>query len=291
MQELDVTVRSSGAGRDQATRVATTTPAGQEVEARLSGSAGAGWSLDYPVAPATGRQVGDPELAARLVRTALAAAADDGGGPVTLWIPRPDEDREAVAAGAGLAPGRVLYEMRRPLPVDEAARKGAAPLDTRAFRPGADEEAWLAVNNRAFAWHPEQGNWDLETLRAHEAEGWFDAEGFRVHETEGRLDGFCWTQVHADTDPVLGEIYVIAADPSAAGGGFGRRLVLAGLDHLAAAGITTGMLYTDADNVRAVKLYVDMGFVVHSLLQAFTGTVPAAATPAVATPAGTTGRA
>jgi mycothiol synthase len=242
------------------------------VSVALTGDPDSGWSFEYPaVPPSLSRSEGD-RLAGQAVASAMSEVADRGGGPVTLWVPRPDDERAAVAAGVGLHPGRVLYEMRRPLPVDEAARKGVAPLETRAFRPGVDEEAWLGVNNRAFAWHPEQGGWDLAMLEAHEAEDWFDADGFRVHETDGQLDGFCWTQVHADTDPVLGEIYVIAADPAAAGGGFGRRLVLAGLDHLAAAGIGTGMLYTDADNIRAVKLYVDMGFTVHSLLQAFTGT-------------------
>jgi mycothiol synthase len=255
------------------------------VEVTLTGDPDAGWSLQYPeIPPSLPRSDGD-RLAGQAIADALAQAGGRGGGLVTLWIPRPDDDRSAVAAAAGLRPGRILYEMRRPLPVDAAARKGLAPLETRAFRPGADEEAWLTVNNRAFAWHPEQGGWDLDTIRAHEAEDWFDADGFRLHETAGVLDGFCWTQVHAETDPVLGEIYVIAADPTAAGGGFGRRLVLAGLDHLAAAGITTGMLYTDADNIRAVKLYVDMGFTVHSLLQAFTATVPATATAAPATAA------
>ncbi len=72
-------------------------------------------------------------------------------------------------------------------------------LETRPFRPGLDEEAWLVVNNRAFDWHPEQGGWDTSTLKARESQPWFDPEGFLLHE-EGsprRLAGFCWTRVHA----------------------------------------------------------------------------------------------
>jgi mycothiol synthase len=230
-----------------------------------------GWALELEIEPAQalpGRAVAED-----LVARATELVAGRGGGTLTLWVSRPGPEHEHLAAAAGLAPGRVLYQMRRSLPVDEGHRRGAEPLVTRAFRPGEDEDAWLAVNNRAFAWHPEQGGWTLDTIAEHEAEDWFDPDGFLVHETGGHLDGFCWTRVHAEDDPVLGEIYVIAADPSAAGGGFGRRLVLAGLDHLSARGIGTGMLYTDATNERAVKLYVDLGFVVHHLTQGFTGTV------------------
>lgn len=242
--------------------------------AQVSRGAGS-WALEYVVDPH--HRGPDQTIAADLVREAGQVIAEAGGGHVHMWVnqPRPEHDR--IAGLIGLRPGRILYQMRRPLPYD------LDPPDptfrTRQFRVGSDEEAWLEVNNRAFSWHPEQGGWDVDTLKQREAEPWFDPAGFLLHEgSDGRLDGFCWTKVHADHDPPLGEIYVIAVDPQAhTERGLGRKLVAAGLDHLFHQGLRTGMLYVDAGNTRAVKLYVDMGFVINHLDQAYVGDIAPAA--------------
>jgi mycothiol synthase len=201
---------------------------------------------------------GPPEALDRLLPVALDLVADEGGGDVQLWVSHAGAGHDAVAAEHGLHPDRDLYQMRIPLP-----RHEPATLATRSFVPGQDEAAWVEVNNRAFHWHPEQGGWDVDTVRAREAEAWFDPEGLLLHEIDGRLAGFCWTKVHADSEPPLGEIYVIATDPDFHGQGLGRGLVLAGLDHLYRRhGLHTGMLYVDASNQPAVHLYQAMGFTV-----------------------------
>ena len=225
------------------------------------------WALELVVDPHH-RPTDGREIATELLSNALDIVRAEGGGHVHLWLSKPQPWQEEVAIASGLQRGRDLLQMRRSLPLGEDT-----DLEVRPFEVGRDEDAWLEVNNRAFAWHPEQGGWDLATLKAREAEPWFDPQGFLVHIIDGRMAGFCWTKVHDDEDPPLGEIYVIAVDPDFHGRGLGRSLVVAGLDHLARAGISIGMLYVDEDNTAAVALYRALGFEIHRTDRAYIGDV------------------
>jgi mycothiol synthase len=199
--------------------------------------------------------------------TALDAFARDGGGRVFWWVDEPGDADRAFAEAHGFEPVRGLHEMRRPLPLDVHAT-----VPTRDFVPGADDAAWLSVNNRAFSAHAEQGGWTQEVLERRMSEPWFDAAGFRIHEIDGRMAAFCWTKLHRDIDPVIGEIYVIAVDPDFHGRGLGRQLTLAGLDSIAARGVDQANLHVDADNTAAVSLYLGLGFIIHRSRQAYAGT-------------------
>jgi mycothiol synthase len=217
-----------------------------------------GWIID-PIdgLPARGER-------AAWLRDVVAQIVREGGGRTELWIHHAtDEDDEAPLA-CGFRRWRELWQMRCPLP--------AAPstLWVRAFTD-ADAEAFLEVNNRAFAWHPEQGNMTREGLARRQAEPWYDKRGFLLHERDGRLAGFCWTKVHPATsdDPALGEIYAIAVDPDFHGRGIGVPLTLAGLQRLAARGPRTGMLYVEHDNHAAVATYRRIGFTVHHADRAY----------------------
>lgn len=176
----------------------------------------------------------------------------------------------ALAARLGLTRIRDLLQLRRPLPVpdDDPARAGAPRLALRPFDPSVDGDAWIRANNRAFATHPDQGDQTPDRLAATLAEPWVDLPGFLVADDPDRpgdLVGSCWTKVHPPegADPALGEIFVIGVDPRHHGRGLGRTLVLAGLDHLAAQGLRTAMLYVEADNDPALRLYDHLGFTPH----------------------------
>ena len=244
--------------------------------AQVSGH-GAAWSVELVVDPAA-RQRGE-EIGTALVGGAIDAIQAAGGGRLFLWVTHAGDEDDRVAAAVGLEPGRDLLQMRRPLPVDEPAA-----LQTRSFVPGRDDEAWLAANNRAFAGHPEQGGWTAANLAARQREPWFDPDGFRLHERDGRIAGFCWTKIHLDHDPRLGEIYVIGVDPDFQGHRLGRPLVLAGLDSLARRGAGIGMLYVDATNDAAMRLYRDLGFEMDHVDRAYVGTVERQATAAAPRP-------
>jgi mycothiol synthase len=207
-----------------------------------------------------------PEHRGGAVETALLDRAVDhvhgaGGGLVVLWVFDPDEGADRAAKSAGFRHQRELYQQRVALPLAERP-SWPAGIEVRPFVPGQDDAAWLDVNNRAFAGHSEQGGWGEDTLRRRMAEPWFDPKGFLLAFDDEGLAGFCWTKVHpaTSTDPELGEIFVIGVDPSRRGTGLGRALVVGGLASLAERGVTTGMLFVDADNEGALRLYASLGF-------------------------------
>jgi mycothiol synthase len=98
----------------------------------------------------------------------------------------------------------------------------------------------------------------IEDVRAKEDEDWFDPAGFLLaFDADERLAGFHWTKVHT---PELGEVYVVGVDPASQGGGLGKALTLAGLRHLQQQKVKEVMLYVEADNAPAVRVYTGLGF-------------------------------
>ncbi|WP_173057697.1 mycothiol synthase [Phytohabitans houttuyneae] len=209
-------------------------------------------------------------LGRALVRAAMEVTDEvDPRGRLRLWAHGDHPSAGALALGLGFVRARVLLQMRRSLFAPLLEPRLPEGVALRPFRPGADDEAWVRVNARAFADHPDQGRWTLRDLRLRMAEPWFDPEGFllAVDERDGRLLGFHWTKVHGDRghhhehqhEPI-GEVYVLGVDPDAHGTGLGSALTTAGLRYLRGLGLDQAMLYVDESNVRAVALYTRLGF-------------------------------
>ncbi|WP_345770671.1 mycothiol synthase [Blastococcus saxobsidens] len=254
---------------DAELRLQHRSPGGSDLVVRSDDGALAGYArLDDGVA----ELVVHPEHRRRGHGTALLRQVLDAAGDRALdvWAHGDLPGSAELLAAHGFDRARVLLQMRRDLAgVDPDPRPALADGVTVApFRPGRDEDAWLAVNARAFAWHPEQGRMTAADLALREAEPWFDPEGFLLAwrgrpDDGGELLGFHWTKVHpagdAGPEPV-GEIYVLGVDPGAQGLGLGRALTDLGLAHLRGRGLAEVLLYVEEDNQAAVRLYEARGF-------------------------------
>ncbi|AEW94920.1 MULTISPECIES: mycothiol synthase [Streptomycetaceae] len=190
------------------------------------------------------------------------ALLEASGKRLRVWAHGGHPGARHLAVQLGLSLFRELRQMRRPLP-GEPLPEPRLPrgITVRAFRPGEDDAAWLAVNAVAFSHHPEQGSLTQRDLDDRKAEPWFDPAGFflAVREDDGAIAGFHWTKVHAAER--LGEVYVVGVHPDAQGTGLGKALTAIGLRHLADdRGLPTAMLYVDADNAPAVSVYERLGF-------------------------------
>ena len=237
------------------------------VEHRVVHAAGriAGYAQTRPATedhPAMAEVVVDPAARGRGFGTELVASALGAGGPgAQVWAHGNLAGAQAVAGKLDLVVARELLQMRRPLGTDDLPAFEIPPgTQLRTYEPGDDAEL-LRVNAAAFDWHPEQGSWTDADLTARLAETWFDPAGlFILAAPDGRILGFHWTKIHTETPEPIGEVYVVAIDPAAQGGGYGRVLTLAGLAYLQAKGLSSVLLYTEADNERAVRLYEKLGF-------------------------------
>ena len=215
-------------------------------------------------------------LGRALVLGAIEAAEErDPSGRLRLWAHGDHPSANALALSLGFVRARVLWQMRRSLYAPVPAPELPDGVALRPFRPGEDDEAWLALNAKAFADHPDQGRWTAADLQVRLAEHWFDPGGFLLAErtSDGALLGFHWTKVHGasrpghshahddghDHDPI-GEVYVLGVDPAAQGLGLGTALTLAGLRHLRADGLDQVMLYVEETNPTAIGLYTRLGF-------------------------------
>jgi len=221
-------------------------------------------------------------------RALIASTLKESGGRLRLWAHGGLAESAMMAEHLGFRRVRVLLQLRRSLFAPLPAPSLPPGITVRTFEPGADDDRWLRVNARAFADHPEQGDWTSTDLEQRMAETWFDPAGFFLAERDGELVGFHWTKVHGREDAPgdgdgdghshehgaehdhahvdghghepIGEVYVVGVDPAAQGLGLGRELTVIGLRHLRTLGLHQVMLYVEESNAPAINLYESLGF-------------------------------
>jgi mycothiol synthase len=243
-------------------------------------------AVDRQDADGIGEIAVSPDHRQRGVATALLQRSAAEFGPdrqINLW----SHGNLAGARGlAGVRGARVVRELLkmsvdctaaghrddlladRDAALDRVRDAGLEVLDypTACDRFGAAtvDEEWVRVNNEAFAWHPEQGGWDVDRLRRDRDTEWFDPAGVLMLWRAGEAEclGFHWTKRPAD-DP-HGEVYVVCLANAARGRGLGGPMTALGIGYLIDGGAEAVDLYVEGDNVPAVATYRKLGFeVVH----------------------------
>lgn len=233
----------------------------------------------------------------------LAEAVDKQGKKLQAWAHGQLPAAQAIAEKRGLAIVRHLLVMSvTGQALEKAGQPGEGPdgyvaknyrESVEAFGTEHVEESWIAANNQAFSWHPEQGGWDRDRLhRSMEAE-WFDpqdviflwdvgAAGSSAGEAGAAgsnageagdpdaavdkrpvLAGFHWTKWHGaaeDSAKAVGEVYVIALASEYQGRGLSGHLLRLGIKQMVNKGATEVILYVEKDNESAVRVYEKSGF-------------------------------
>jgi len=211
-----------------------------------------------------------PAYRRRGVGTALLGAVDGAD----VWAHGNLPAAQTLARGQGREMTRRLLVMAVEGEQLRAVARYEARDDVEALdlaesvrRHGRDavEEAWLAANNEAFSWHPEQGGWDRARLSRAQETDWFAEEDVLLlwdagSPGEPQLAGFHWTKWHTEETPAFGEVYVVGLASAFRGRGLGDPLLRLGLQHLADKGADRVILYVEADNEPAVRVYEGLGF-------------------------------
>ncbi|ARC55884.1 Mycothiol acetyltransferase [Frondihabitans sp. 762G35] len=187
----------------------------------------------------------------------LRAVVDQTEGDLAVWAHGDLPGAKRLAARFGFEATRRLLQQRAPVAQEPRAPRLAPGTTVAPFRPGTDDAAWLDLNARAFASHPEQGSLTQDDLDARIREPWFDAADLLLLRQGDDLVAFCWLKVDR-AQP--GEFYAVGVAPEHQGEHLGGAAVDAGLVRLRERGVDEASLYVEGDNEAALRLYRARGF-------------------------------
>jgi mycothiol synthase len=202
-----------------------------------------------------------------LGRALLTEVVEATSGELAIWAHGDHPGARALADEFGFAAVRRLLQQRAAVDRSPQPLSLPAGVTLAPFRPGVDDAAWLDLNARAFASHPEQGSLTQDDLDARESEAWFDADDFLLLWQGDDLVAFCWLKIEPDAletgEP--GEFYAVGVAPDRQGQHLGGAAVDAGLARLAQRRIPAASLYVEGDNTAALRLYAARGFADHTV--------------------------
>jgi len=184
--------------------------------------------------------------------------------PVRLWAHGNVAAAKKFTESLNYHPIREIVQLKFSLLQLISSFEFPKEFQVTTFQGEADKEIILEINKAAFTELPDQAAWTLTDLQLRLAEHWFDPAGLLILKKESKPVAFCWTKIHThhhDEHKPIGEIYVLAVLPEFQNQGLGKQLMLWALHHLRKKGLTEAMLYVDAKNAKAMKIYQGIGFV------------------------------
>ena len=203
------------------------------------------WAVEIAVAP----DRRDPRMEEAAIRVVTGLVTDTADH--TIWAFRTDQIEAAMRLGYREI--RSVLRMAGPIPEETDS---ATSRVTIGAMESVDIVGLVAVNNRAFRGHPEQGAMTEEDFGSLVHQPWFDPAAVFVAKAGERVAGFCITKYEGDG---IGEIFVIAVDPVDQQSGIGRDLIGAGFDVLRSRGVRTVHVWVDEANEAAVRFYASLG--------------------------------
>lgn len=188
----------------------------------------------------------------------VAILAGDVNHPGHVWIRGVTAAQLAAVETVGMVRRRLAVLVR---PLAAASSHDPSDVRIRAFQPGVDDATVVGVLSRAYAGTADDA-WTPDAFARRQAYPWFRAEDLLLAENrDGDVLGIHWLKRR---DQLTGEVYNLAVDPKHAGRGVGTVLLQAGMRHLAASGLTQMVLWVDAVNEPALRVYRAAGFRPHT---------------------------
>ena len=164
---------------------------------------------------------------------------------------------------SGLGFGCVRRFLELSLDMSEMRWQDIDQRECRHLRRG-EEDKLVRIQNRAFI-----GTWGynpntLEELVYNTNLINRSSEDVILACDRDEVIGYCWTEIVSEAQANHGEkkgrILMIGTDPDCRGRGIGRRVLLAGLDHLRSRGVKVAEITVDNENKVACGLYYSVGF-------------------------------
>ncbi|MEX2324571.1 MAG: GNAT family N-acetyltransferase [Nitriliruptoraceae bacterium] len=190
---------------------------------------------------------------------AVAGIAPDAN----IWIRgvRRGEHRACDDAGFDISRELAIYRCQL-AEVGPSVDVTTTDASVRRMEP-ADVETVAGVLAAAYTGTAEAG-WSADLVASRMALPWFRLDDvlLAVANDGVTVDGLHWMKRR---DATTAEVYNLAVHPRAHGRGLGRFLLEAGKRHMREAGHARMILWVDADNEPAVRLYQSAGFLPYSL--------------------------